>query len=67
MRLGYYTGDTGDGVITVGDTTVPVRFRKGLHVLYVVVTGTYTHVAVTWNRDLAPLCVTDVEIGLPKR
>lgn len=67
MRLGYYTGDTGDGVITVGDTTVPVRFREGLHVLYVVVTGTYTHVAVTWNRDLAPLCVTDVEIGLPKR
>jgi hypothetical protein len=65
LRLGYYTGDTGDGSITVGDTTVPVRFRSGLHVLNVVVTGTYTHVAVTWQRELQPLCVTDLEIGLP--
>lgn len=67
LKLGYYTGDTGDGVVTVGDTRVPVRFEEGLHVLYVVVTGTYTHVEVERNLNLKPLCVTDVEIGLPER
>lgn len=65
LRIGYYTGDTGYGSITVGDTTVPVRFRSGLHVLYVPVSGMYSHVAVTWNRNLQPLCITDVEIGRP--
>jgi hypothetical protein len=65
LRLGYFTADTGDGTITVGDTRVPVRFSEGLHVLHVVVTGTYTKVEVARNLNLAPLCVTDVEIGLP--
>jgi hypothetical protein len=67
LKLGYYTGDTGDGVITVGDTRMPVQFREGLHVLYAVVEGTYTRVEVEWNPNLQPLCVTDVEIGVPKR
>jgi hypothetical protein len=66
LKLGYYTGDTGDGVVAVGDTRIPVRFQKGLHTLYIPVDGlSYTQVAVTWNRDLAPLCVTDLEVGLP--
>jgi hypothetical protein len=67
LKLGYYTGDTGDGVIAVGDTRVPVRFEEGLHVLYVVVTGTYTYVEVSRNLDIQPLCVTDLEIGTPAR
>jgi hypothetical protein len=67
LMLGYYTGDTGDGVIEVGDTRVPVQFKEGLHVMYVVITGTYTHVQVSRNLDLQPLCVTDVEIGVPAR
>jgi hypothetical protein len=66
LKLGYYTSDTGDGTIVVGDTRVPVSFEEGLHVLHVVVTGTYTHVEVTRNANQAPMCVTDVEIGLPK-
>ena len=65
LKLGYFTADTGDGVVTVGDTRVPVRFSEGLHVLHVVVNGTYTHVEVSRNLNLAPLCVTDLEIGLP--
>lgn len=65
LKVGYFTADTGDGTIVVGDTRVPVRFREGLHVLHVVVTGAYSHVEVTRNPNLAPLCVTDVEIGLP--
>jgi hypothetical protein len=67
LKLGYYTGDTGDGVITVGDTRAPVKFREGLHVLYVPITGTYTHVSVSWNKNLQPLCVTDITIGDPER
>lgn len=65
LKVGYFTADTGDGTVTVGDTRVPVTFREGLHVLHVVVTGDYTHVEVERNLNLAPLCVTDVEIGLP--
>jgi hypothetical protein len=67
LKIGYYTGDTGDGIITVGDTRVPVRFEEGLHVMYVVVSGTYTHVEVERNLDdLQPMCVTDLEIGIPE-
>lgn len=66
LKIGYFTADTGDGVIRVGDTQVPVRFEEGLHVLHVVVSGTYSHVEVSRNLNLAPLCVTDVTIGLPE-
>ncbi len=66
LKVGYFTADTGDGIITVGDTRVPVTFREGLRVLHVVVTGDYTHVEVERNLNLAPLCVTDVEVGLPR-
>jgi hypothetical protein len=34
-------------------------------VLHVVITGTYTHVEVARSLNLAPMCVTDLEIGLP--
>jgi hypothetical protein len=44
---------------------VPVRFEEGLHVLHVVVSGTYTHVEVARSLNLAPMCVTDLEIGVP--
>jgi hypothetical protein len=67
LKLGYYTGQSGEGTISVGDTRVPVTFRNGLHVLYVVVTGTYSYVEVSRAPNLKPLCVTDLEIGVPKR
>jgi hypothetical protein len=65
LELGYYTGDTADGTITAGDTRVPVHFRSGLHVVYVVVSGTFTHIEVARNVNVKPLCVTDVTIGVP--
>jgi len=67
LKFGYYTGDNGDGVVTVGNTRLPVEFHSGLHVMYAVVDGDYTHVEVSWNRNLRPLCVTDLEIGRPER
>jgi len=66
LKLGYYTGDTADGTITVGDLRVPVQFRSGLHVLYVPVDGTFTHVEVARNVKVKPLCVTDLTIGVPR-
>ncbi|MCT2582774.1 hypothetical protein [Actinophytocola gossypii] len=65
VRIGYYTGDSGDGTVRVGDTAVPVRFAEGLHVLHVVATGTYTHVEVSRPLRLRPICVTDVTVGVP--
>ncbi len=65
LRLGYYTGDTADGIILVGDKRVPVEFRSGLHVLYVPVDGMFDHIEVARNLKVQPLCVTDVTIGAP--
>lgn len=65
LRLGYYTGDTADGTITAGGTRVPVQFRSGLHVVYVPVDGTFTHIEVARNLNVKPLCVTDLTIGVP--
>jgi hypothetical protein len=65
VRVGYYTGDSGDGTVVAGDTAVPVRFTEGLRVLHVVATGTYTHVEVGRPGRLEPICVTDVTVGVP--
>jgi hypothetical protein len=65
VRIGYYTGDSGEGVVRAGETHVRVRFTEGLHVLHVVATGTYTHVEVSRSLRVAPICVTDVLVGVP--
>lgn len=65
VRIGYFTGDSGEGVVRAGDTRVRVRFTEGLHVLHVVAAGSYTHVEVSRSLRVAPICVTDVTIGLP--
>jgi hypothetical protein len=65
VRIGYFTGDSGEGTVRAGDTSVRVRFTEGLHVLHVVATGSYTHVEVSRNLRLAPICVTDVLVGVP--
>jgi hypothetical protein len=65
LKLGYYTGDSGDAVVATGDTRETVRLREGLHVLYIPVTGTQSYVDVRWGADRQPLCVTDIEIGTP--
>ncbi|GAB3461887.1 hypothetical protein GCM10027436_71200 [Actinophytocola sediminis] len=65
VRIGYFTGESGDGVVQVGDTAVRARFTEGLHVLHVVATGTYTHVEISRSLRVAPICVTDVLAGVP--
>ncbi|WP_143229411.1 glycosyltransferase family protein [Actinophytocola xanthii] len=65
VRIGYYTGDSGEGTVTVGDTRVRVRFTEGLHVVHIVASGVYAHVEIRRTLRVAPLCVTDVTVGLP--
>jgi hypothetical protein len=65
VRIGYFTRDAGEGSVRVGDTTEHVRFTDGLHVVHVVVDGEYTHVEISRDGRAAPLCVTDVTVGLP--
>lgn len=65
VRLGYFTGESGDGVVRAGDTEVRVRFTEGLHVLHLVVTGEFTHVEVSRSARTVPICVTDVLAGVP--
>jgi hypothetical protein len=65
VRIGYYTSDSGEGTVTVGDTRVRVRFTEGLHVVHVVASGSYTHIEIRRTLRVAPLCVTDVTAGLP--
>jgi hypothetical protein len=65
VRIGYYTSDMGPGTIRAGDRAYPVRFTDGLHVLHVVATGPLKEIVVSRSQDIAPLCVTNVEVGLP--
>lgn len=65
VRIGYYTADPGLGVVRLGDVSTEVEFDAGLHVVHLVATDTFTHVDVTRDLDVAPICVTDVRAGTP--
>lgn len=65
VRIGYYTADTGPGTVRAGERSHPVRFTDGLHKINVVATGPLTEIEVSRSMDIAPLCVTDVQVGVP--
>ncbi|MPZ82434.1 MAG: hypothetical protein GEV28_19350 [Actinophytocola sp.] len=65
VRIGYYTADPGIGIVRLGDTSTEVEFDAGLHVVHLVVTGSFTHVDVTRDLDVTPICVTDIQAGTP--
>ncbi len=65
VRIGYYTADPGPGTVRAGGVSYQVRFTDGLHVMNVVATGPLAEIEVSRSQDIAPLCVTDVEVGLP--
>ncbi len=67
VRIGYYTADSAPGTVKAGDSQFPVRFTGGLHSVYVVVTGSFTEIQVSRDIDVAPMCVTDVQVGLPSQ
>ncbi|MGH3877515.1 MAG: hypothetical protein ACRDSK_10830 [Actinophytocola sp.] len=65
VRIGYYTSDTAPGTVRVGGRSYPVRFTDGLHVVHVVAPEPVTQVEVSRSIDVAPLCITDVRVGVP--
>ena len=65
LRVGYYTAETGDGLIGAGDKVIPVRFESGLHQLFVPVEGLLGSIEVRRSTPLAPVCVTDLQVGVP--
>jgi hypothetical protein len=65
VRIGYYTSDMGPGTVRAGGRSYPVRFTDGLHVIHVVATGPLLEIVVSRSQDIAPLCVTNVQVGVP--
>jgi hypothetical protein len=65
VRIGYYTADPGPGTVRAGGVSYQVRFTNGLHVVNVVATGPVAEIEVSRSLDIAPLCVTNVEVGTP--
>jgi hypothetical protein len=65
VRIGYYTKDTGPGTVRAGGRAEDVRFTEGLHVVHVVATGPVMEIDVSRSLDIAPLCITNVEVGVP--
>jgi hypothetical protein len=66
VRIGYYTSDVSTGTVGAGERRFPVRFIDGLHVINVVTSGTFAEVQLSRDQEVAPLCVTDVKVGLPE-
>ena len=65
LRLGYYTAESGDGLVEVGDKVIPVRFERGVHQLYVPVRGLFAKVEVRRSTPLPAVCLSEVQVGVP--
>ena len=65
VRIGYYTADAGPGTVRAGGVSHQVRFTDGLHVMNVVASGPLMEVQVSRSQNIAPLCITNVEVGVP--
>jgi hypothetical protein len=64
-RLEYYTGDSGKGFVNVGDNVFAVDFERGAHVLFVPAEGLFDTLTLRRATNVAPVCVTKVQVGEP--
>jgi hypothetical protein len=62
-RISYFAGVATKGKVTLGDRTVPVRFKKGLNTLFVVHTGGVDDVRISGLAPGRTVCVPEVAIG----
>lgn len=62
VNIGYYTTQETEGTVTLPSGRVDVRFRAGLHRLYLVADGPFDEVLA---RAGSGVCVTDVVVGSP--
>jgi len=61
-RIGYLASHDAEAVVTMGDTTTPVRISAGAHTLYVVGQGAIDEVTIG-DLTYGTLCTDDVEVG----
>ena len=61
-RIGYLASLDADAVVTMGETTTPVRISAGAHTLYVVGQGAIDEVTIS-DLTYGTLCTDDVEVG----
>jgi hypothetical protein len=65
LRMEYFTSESGPGRVSVGGRTTDVTFHAGLHVLYLVVDGSYVRIDVSRTTFVAPVCIPAVAVGEP--
>jgi hypothetical protein len=65
VRLAYYTADGGPGLVAAGDTFIRVDFERGLHVLYVPVSGYFGGILVSRATPVGAVCVAEALVGEP--
>ncbi|GLZ33471.1 hypothetical protein Lesp02_56590 [Lentzea sp. NBRC 105346] len=65
LRIGYFTGATGTGVLRVGDQQIPIRWESGVHNLHVVVENPFDKITL-WSTQIPKgVCVGNIVAGAP--
>ncbi|RSM65163.1 hypothetical protein DMH04_49835 [Kibdelosporangium aridum] len=65
LRMEYYTSGKGPVTMRLGKATHEIHLNDGLHVLYLVVDGSFDRVDINRATQVDPMCVVDVRIGTP--
>lgn len=63
LRLGYLASTDSPVTVSAGSEQVQARLRKGLHSLFVKVTGSFDSVEISGLAPGTALCVDTVEVG----
>lgn len=63
VKISYFAGAPSRAVVTLGDRRVPVRFREGLHSLFIVHTGPVGDVTISGIEPGRTVCVPEVVVG----
>jgi hypothetical protein len=65
LRMAYISSADSTGTLHAGHTVATVDFKRGLHELYVQVTGAMSSVTFSQLSHGATVCTSDLEVGKP--
>jgi hypothetical protein len=65
LRLGYLASEDTRAMITAGRQSVRVQLQKGLHAVYVSLSGPVAYVSIDGLAQGASVCTDDVRVGTP--
>jgi hypothetical protein len=65
LRMGYIASGDATTTLTAGGTRVDVPVHRGLHTLFVRVSGTITSMRLSGFSGATSLCTADVTVGTP--